>query len=179
MVGQPEHWSASLEVASCNMLTMTLTGTSPSLRKHGLALHLWRRGWIGSYWRFYTVCKPESWECAQLIRIDSCTRSSTRRLSDKTRGGGSEGGREGKGHVSYAALFLPLPLSPPPPRIRRTYFGRHASEPEIRTACAAYSLLASQHLDPLPLGNIILSALQKDGERGTKLQPIAFCYGIE
>ena len=125
-----------------------------------------------------TVCKPESWECAQLIRIDSCTRSSTRRLSDKTRGGGSEGGREGKGHVSYAALFLPLPLSPPPPRIRRTYFGRHASEPEIRTACAAYSLLASQHLDPLPLGNIILSALQKDGERGTKLQPIACCYGI-
>ena len=125
-----------------------------------------------------TVCKPESWECAQLIRIDSSTRSSTRRLSDKTRGGGSEGGREGKGHVSYAALFLPLPLSPPPPRIRRTYFGRHASEPEIRTACAAYSLLASQHLDPLPLGNIILSALQKDGERGTKLQPVAFCYGI-
>ena len=40
-------------------------------------------------------------------------------------------------------------------------------------------ILSSQHLDPLPLGNIILSALQKDGERGTKLQPVAFCYGIE
>ena len=66
-----------------------------------------------------TVCKPE---CAQLIRIDSCTRSSTRRLSDKTRGGGSEGGREGKGHVSYAALFLPLPLS-----LRRLEFGARTS----------------------------------------------------
>ena len=89
---------------------------------------------------------------------------------------------EGKGKAMsrmrpFSCLFLSLS---PPPRIRRTYFGRHASEPEIRTACAAaYSLLASQHLDPLPLGNIILSALQKDGERGTKLQPIASCYGIK